>query len=78
MMAELRKKMQEDCLSQKYSITPCNATAPCRVLPPYLHTAWHLQEFTPHTEDYRDYGEDHLSRGALQGSFSTKEEPCSA
>lgn len=50
MMAELRRIMQEDVLSQKYSITPCNATAPCFVLPPYLHTAPHLQEFNPHIE----------------------------
>lgn len=39
MMAESRKIMQEDRLSQKYSITPCNAPAPCCVLPPYLHSA---------------------------------------
>lgn len=39
MMAESRKIMQEDRLSQKYSITPCNAPAPRCVLPPYLHSA---------------------------------------
>lgn len=39
MMSESRKVMQEDRLSQKYSITPCNALAPRCVLPPYLHSA---------------------------------------